>query len=165
MKLKTFFTTIIFTALCIVPAFAFSKIEGKVTTTYEDRVIITTEDNGRVSILLEDAAILKSKRLIDAEDIKEGDKLLVIYEERSFAPLIYPQRKIAHTALVRRSDESYANNGNNGNNEAERTVINMLDLLPFYARGTNTHLVGLLETIIDTNYYTGLEVFEDILNF
>ena len=153
MKLKTFFTATIFTILLAVPVLAFSKIEGYVTSTYENRVVISTE-NGNHSILLEDAAILKSKRLINSEDIKEGDKLLVVYEEGVFSPLIYPPQKTAHTALVRRNNYEADHR-----EEHNPGIVNMLELLPFYARGTNANLIGMLEDIIDINYYTGLEVF------
>ena len=158
MKLKTILTTAILTTVITIPAFAFSQIEGKVTDVRENEVIINTE-NGNYSILLEEAAILKNKALTEAEKIEEGDKLVVVYEPQTFAPAIYPPRKIAHTAIVIRSEKE------TDKDEIEETkVLNMLNLLPYYARGNNQSAIQILEDIIDTNYYIGLEILDDILN-
>ncbi|MCL2610539.1 MAG: hypothetical protein FWE02_02565 [Defluviitaleaceae bacterium] len=159
MKLKTILTTAVLTTIMAVPAFAFSKIEGKVTDVRETEVTIEVE-NRNYSISLEDAAILKNKRLIEVDDIKEGDGLIVIYEQQTFTPTIYPPRKMAHTALVSRDEKE-----SEEFQTKEPQVINMLELLPYYARGNKQDLVQTLEDIIDTNYFTGLEVFDDILNF
>ena len=160
MKLKTILTTAFLTTIMVVPTFAFSQMEGTVTDVRETEVMIETE-SGNYSISLEDTAILKDRHLVSSEKIEEGDELIVVYESQTFSSLIYPPRRVAHTALVLRSE----NENLEDMQKEESHVINMLDLLPYHARGNNQNSVQDLEEILDTNYHTGLEIFEVIFNF
>ncbi|MCL1925489.1 MAG: hypothetical protein FWF50_07890 [Defluviitaleaceae bacterium] len=167
MKLKTIFTTAVLTAVLAVPAFAFSRVEGTVTNVRDTEVTIRTNRgnyNRNYTILLENTPILKDTLLAEVRDINEGDDLVVIYEQSQISPLIYPPQREAHVALLFENEAEQTSEAENGT----RGIINMVELLPYYARGNNAAALQTLGTIldvIDTNYYTGIEIFDDIFNF